>query len=207
MSSSSWMTTRSLGGQVVVVEQPAHRAAGLVHVGQRAGQHHAPAGQPPLTGDRARAGALARRQPDAGPGGELVEHHRADVVPVAGVPGPGVAEPDDRNGPSEPASARRGGAGSAGAPAGRAVGQRMPQARQRTSRPESIDSPLPSACGSGGAVAVGVGLLALDAGLGLGLGQLGLERLGGRGAQEADDQRLGVGDQRRAARAGRGRRR
>src|SRR3712207_8499975 len=35
---------------------------------------------------------------------------------------------------------------------------------------------------------------------GLGLGELGLEGLGGRGTQEADDQGPGGGDQRRAAR-------
>ena len=47
----------------------------------------------------------------------------------------------------------------------------------------------------------------LDAGLGLGLGQLGLELLGGRGGDDRDDERLGVGDERRCPRAGRGRRR
>ena len=56
MSSSSWTTTRSAAGQVVVVEQAADRAAGLVHVGERPGQDHPPSGQPPLA-DSARARA------------------------------------------------------------------------------------------------------------------------------------------------------
>ena len=54
-------------------------------------------------------------------------------------------------------------------------------------------------CARGAGSGVRVGLLALDAGLGLGLGELGLQGLGRRGTEEADDERLGVGDQRGTA--------
>ena len=199
-SSSSWITTRSSTGQVVVVEQAAHRPAGLVHVRRRPGQHHAPAGQPAFTGDGARPRALARRQPDAGPVGQLVEHHRADVVPVPGVPGAGVAQPDDQERPLG-RSGRPRGAGGAGAPGGscsrsaRTAQDSSPTTggvldSQRTPRPRQPPRRLPPRARR---------LLALDAGLGLGLGELGLERLGGRGVHQVDDERGRVGDQGAAA--------
>src|SRR4051794_3538445 len=134
--------------EVVVVEQAADRAARLVHIGRRTGQDHAPAGQPALTGQRARTGALAGGQPDAGAVGQLVEHHRADVVPVARVARTRVAEADDE----ERALGRRavgdGGAGGircSGAPGLRAVGQRSAQLFSV----DATDSPLPWSCGSG----------------------------------------------------------
>src|SRR5690606_30120824 len=40
--------------------------------------------------------ALVGLEPSARPGGQLVEHHEARVVPVARVAGTGVAEPDDQ---------------------------------------------------------------------------------------------------------------
>src|SRR6476469_2325036 len=57
----------------------------------------------------------------------------------------------------------------------------------------------------GGGLALGsglTGLLVLDAGLGLGLGELGLEGLGGDRRADVDDEVLGGGDQRGAARQG-----
>src|SRR3954452_16198342 len=134
--------------EVVVVEQAADRPAGLVHVGRRLGEDDAAPGQATLTGERAGAGALARGQPDAGAPGQLLQHHGADVVPVPRVAGPGVAEADDQEG-ALARCGRRGGAGGAGAPAGRAVGQRRPQLSWADFSAESIDSPLPWSSGSG----------------------------------------------------------
>src|SRR3954462_10608400 len=119
------------GVQVVVVQQAADRAAGLVHVRRRPGEDDPPSGQPALAGEGSRAGPLAGGELDAGPGGELLEHHDADVVPVAGVAGTGIAEPDDQEGAL---GYDDGGAGGAGAPWGRALAQRRLSSR-RTSRP------------------------------------------------------------------------
>src|SRR4051794_16609017 len=133
------------GVHVVVVQQAADRAAGLVHVRRRPGEDDAPAGQPSLTGERAGPGALAGGELETGAGGQLLEHHDPDVVPVAGVARAGIAEPDDQE---RPFGHDDGGAGGAGAPSGRAVGQRGPQLSADFSA-ESIDSPLPWSRGSG----------------------------------------------------------
>jgi hypothetical protein len=66
-------------------------AAGQVHVGARLGQDDAAAGQASL--EHLAAGAV-RLEPAAGAGGEQLGDHEADVVPVAGVAGAGIAEPD-----------------------------------------------------------------------------------------------------------------
>src|SRR5215213_2738421 len=129
-------------------------------------------------------------------------------------PGPGLPRPTTRNGPSEGGSCAADG-DAAGAPAVPAP-----------PRVELSVRKMPSSCSAvvggllgrvhrlaaarvlwlghdialAGALLGLAGLLALDAGLGLGLGELGLQGLGGRGTQEADDERVGVGHQRRAAR-------
>src|SRR3954451_6948376 len=128
------------GVEVVVVEQAPHRAARFVHVRRRAGEDDAAAGQPALAGERARPGALARGEPDAGAVGELVEDHHADVVPVTRVAGAGVAQPDHEE---RAFGHDDGGAGGAGAPAGRALAHRQLFAVA------SPASPLPWSCGSG----------------------------------------------------------
>ena len=196
-----------LDGQLVVVEQAADRAR-RTRSCRSAGGPGRPGGRPagprrrPRASGRpcpARAGCRPGRRARRAP-----SRRRCAGCPA--YPGPGLPSPTTRNGPSD-------------------IGGGTPRGRRQCRRPRG------SCCRSADAsvvrgllgrvhrlaaalvlrlrddVAVGVGLLALDAGLGLGLVQLGLERLGGRGAEEADDQRLGVGDQRRAARAGRGRRR
>src|SRR3954454_24187656 len=131
------------GRDGVVVEQAADGATGLVHVGHGPGQHDAAAGQPAFADQRPCPLALPRGELDPGAVGQLVEHHGADVVAVAGISRPRVAQADDQEGSL--GHARAGGAGSAGAPAGRALGQRVPQLFSV----DSIDSPLPWACGSG----------------------------------------------------------
>src|SRR3954451_6696490 len=128
------------GVEVVVVEQAPHRAARFVHVRRRAGEDDAAAGQPALAGERARPGALARGEPDAGAVGELVEDHHADVVPVSRVAGARVAQPDHEE---RTFGHDDGGAGGAGAPAGRAL------AHRQLFSVDSTDSPLPWSCGSG----------------------------------------------------------
>src|SRR3954451_174199 len=162
------------GGEMGVVEQAADRAAGLVHVGRRTGQHDPPAGEPALAGERAGAGALAGGELDAGPGGQLLEHHDADVVPVARVAGPGVAEPDDQE---RSFGDGDGGAGGAGAPSGRAVvlGQDSAVVGGLLGRLHRLAAALVLRLGDGVALAGTLGglggLLALDARLGLGLGE------------------------------------
>src|SRR4051794_7312205 len=131
------------GRDGVVVEQAADGATGLVHVGHGPGQHDAAAGQPAFADQRPCPLALPRGELDPGAVGQLVEHHGADVVAVAGISRPRVAQADDQEGSL--GHARAGGAGGAGPPAGRALGQRVPQLFSV----DSIDSPLPWACGSG----------------------------------------------------------
>ena len=111
----------------------------------------------------------------AHPAGELVEHHLPDVVPVAGVLGPGVAQAHHE----------------AGSGVRRLVLRRRPGGARAHPCPLS---PGRAALGGGvaalgalaalGGLSLGlrlrdglVGLLALDAGLGLGLGELGLQGL------------------------------
>ena len=78
------------GGDPVVARQAGHGATGEVHVGQRLAEGDRLPGQAPLRGRRPE---LARAEPGADPLGQHVRHHGADVVPVAGVAGPGIAQP------------------------------------------------------------------------------------------------------------------
>ena len=174
--------------------------------------------------------------PRAGRAGDLHRRRRATRAPLPGdsrvparlasssstmaptlcrfpaYPGPGLPSPTTRNGPLGRIRAffflgrHRRGAGSAGAPGQSVLGQR------ETAQDSS--SGAGGGLGRSGLLALGsrlglplVRLLALDAGLGLGLVELGLERLGGRGADEVDDQRVGsVTRVRRWAATGRRRR-
>src|SRR6478609_2041776 len=91
----------AFGGDVVVLQEAGDRAPGDVHVGRRDGQDDLGAGD--LQADLGDPGAgLVRleRGPAAGgvTAGELLDGHRADVVPVAGILRPRVAEPDDEPG-------------------------------------------------------------------------------------------------------------
>src|SRR3954453_11910517 len=136
---------------VVVIQQAADRAAGLVHVGRGPREDDAATRQAALTRDGPRPRALARSQADPGAGGQHVEHHRTDVVPVARVAGARVAQSDDEEGAfgdNAVGGRRTGDGGSAAAPGGRAPGQRVPQFSADFSA-ASIDSPLPWARGSG----------------------------------------------------------
>ena len=104
MSTSSCTMTTWSGVDVVVLGERADRSAGRVHVGGRLREDHAGAGgaagqhaEPRLGDDGLGPGVL--REACAGALGEQVQHHLPHVVPVAGVLGAGVAEPDDEPGP------------------------------------------------------------------------------------------------------------
>src|SRR6476661_2502595 len=91
----------AFGGDVVVLQEAGDRAPGDVHVGRRDGQDDLGAGD--LQADLGDPGAgLVRLERGAAAGGvtagELLDGHRADVVPVAGILRPRVAEPDDEPG-------------------------------------------------------------------------------------------------------------
>ncbi len=93
----------ALGRQLEEVRRLAHRAAGVVHVGARLHRQHLLARQPTL-------GRLGLKAP--APRGEAVaaddrlQGHEADVVPIAGVTRPRVAEADQQQ-HGDPRGARR----------------------------------------------------------------------------------------------------
>ena len=87
------------GIDVVELGQRRDRAAGDVHVAQRLGQHHPRAADAEAAFQDLGPG-LVRLEAAPDPGGEFVEDHLADVVPVVGVLGSGVAEAYDQPGVS-----------------------------------------------------------------------------------------------------------
>ncbi|OIQ82518.1 hypothetical protein GALL_356870 [mine drainage metagenome] len=113
-----------------VVREGRHRSTGGVHVGDRFGEDHPSAWrtareQPDagLRDGRPRAPRRAERERRPGAPAQLVEHHLADVVPVARVLRPRVAEPDDEPGLVAHVTSSQG------------VGAQAPQATQTPQRP------------------------------------------------------------------------
>ena len=171
-------------------QQPAHRAAGLVHVRAGLGEHD-PRRRAGRAGPRRRPG----RAPCAWRTGRRPARRarRATMAPtlcrLPAYAGPGLPSPTTRpTGWPRGASCRRRGRGSAGLSRRDSAGLAAAWSRSGTRRPRRHPR-RPRR------------LLALDAGLGLGLGQLGLELLGGRRGEEAMTTGVGVGDQRRCPRA------
>src|SRR5215472_11227979 len=87
----------------VVPADPAHGYARLIHERERLDDDHTVPSQAAFGGQRPE---LAGPEPRPGPLGKHVGGHKSGIVPVAGVAGPGVAEPSDQ----PPLSVHRGAA-------------------------------------------------------------------------------------------------
>ena len=82
-----------LGRDLIEPRRLGDRFAGIVHEGLRLQQ------KPPLAADRPfgeLASEAAAKAREAVPPGDRVDRHEADIVPVAGVAGAGIAEADDK---------------------------------------------------------------------------------------------------------------
>src|SRR5215471_12417444 len=77
----------------VVPADPAHGYARLIHERERLDDDHTVPSQAAFGGQRPE---LAGPEPRPGPLGKHVGGHKSGIVPVAGVAGPGVAEPSDQ---------------------------------------------------------------------------------------------------------------